>query len=171
MPRNWVGCLFKSHPEACMLVTQHDTSLRELGQGKAGWSSISLSLQLLARQWWVLGSLWISENGNQVTKMVGFRMPAFSYGLSLLSSSVKKLQMNWANPNLDYNWGNSAIIEDSTRILPGFREDGKQWLWVHREWFVTTHLSKRSLCASSQESKICSLYFHKSYVISDNKIK
>lgn len=49
---------------------------------------------------------------------------SFSYGASLLSSREKTLQMNWAIPNLGYNWGNSAFSGSGTIILSGFGEDG-----------------------------------------------
>lgn len=48
----------------------------------------------------------------------------FSYGASLLGSREKTLQMNQANPNQGYNWGNSAFSGSGTIILSGFGEDG-----------------------------------------------
>ena len=154
------------------LVTQCNPSLGDLS-GEAGWPSTSLSLGLLARQ--IRGSRrplnaqkWQDPYSNQGSVVQNAN---YSYGASLLSRRVKTLRMNWANPNLDYNWGNSAFTRDGTRIHSGFREDGGRWLWVRREWFVTIHFLKPSLRASSQESKVCSLYFHISYVINDNKIK
>lgn len=171
-PRTWAGCLFKSHPEACILVTQYNPSLGDVS-GEAGWPSISLSLGLLARQ--IRGSRrplnsqkWQDPYSNQGSVVQNAN---YSYGASPLSGRVKTLRMNRANPNLDGNWGNSAFTGDGTRIHSGFREDGRHRLWVRREWFVTIHLLKPSLRASSQESEVCSLYFHVSYVIHDNKIK
>lgn len=91
--------------------------------------------------------------------------------IKLFSSRVRKLQMTWASPNLDCNWGNSASTGYGTKTHSGFQKTGDTIMSTQRMLCHYIYVSYL-LCAFSQESKICSRYFHKSCVINDNnKIK